>query len=188
MICERYFSFIAIASIGFLKWFTIDFLHFNSCILPSIIRHILLHRGIRGMIHGMTWPWFGHSSLNHNENMPYPVWKCLPYRSPHPLNCFKQQKPTGTRWNHLSTGTWFVFWSRSLVDKADHTYEVELTKKKSSIRILEHLEHKTHTLTQNIQAKNTPEKICGHSGWPNRRTSCLLNSNRAYSNHELLEI
>ena len=22
-----------------------------------------------------------HSSLNHNENMPYPIWKCLPYGS-----------------------------------------------------------------------------------------------------------
>ena len=67
MICGRRFSFITIASIGFLKWFTTDFVHFNACILPSIIRHILLHRGIRGMIRGMVWPWFGHSSLNHNE-------------------------------------------------------------------------------------------------------------------------
>ena len=68
MICGRLLSFITIASIRFLKWFTSDLLHFNSCILPSIIRHILLHRGIRGMIRGMVWPWFGHSSLNHNEH------------------------------------------------------------------------------------------------------------------------
>ena len=68
MICGRHFSFITIASIRFLKWFTTDFLHFNACILPSIIRHIMLHRGIRGMISGMVWPWFGHSSLNHNEH------------------------------------------------------------------------------------------------------------------------
>ena len=47
VISGRRLSFITIASIGFLKWFTTDFLHFNSCILPSIIRHILLHHGIR---------------------------------------------------------------------------------------------------------------------------------------------
>ena len=68
MICGRHFPFITIASIGFLKWFTTDFLHFKVCILPKIIRHILLHRGIRGMIRGMVWPWFGHSSLSHNEH------------------------------------------------------------------------------------------------------------------------
>ena len=67
VICGRRVSFITIASIGFLKWFTTEFLHFSSCILPSIIRHILLHRGLRSMIRCMAWPWFGHSSLNHNE-------------------------------------------------------------------------------------------------------------------------
>ena len=28
-----------------------------------------------------VWP---YASLNHNEIMPYPVWKCVPYRSTHP--------------------------------------------------------------------------------------------------------
>ena len=55
MICGRHFSFITIASIGFLKCFTTDFLHFKVCILPSIIRHILLHRGIRGTAIFVYW-------------------------------------------------------------------------------------------------------------------------------------
>ena len=28
-----------------------------------------------------------HTSGNHNENMPYPVWQCMPYGSPQPPYC-----------------------------------------------------------------------------------------------------
>ena len=44
---------------------------------------------MRSMMVSLVWPWFGYSSLNHNENMPYPVsvWKCLPHRSPQPVYC-----------------------------------------------------------------------------------------------------
>ena len=87
MICGRHFSFITIASIGFLKWFTTDFVHFNACILPSIIRHILLYAVWYGV-------WFDPDlviahwiTMNMPYHMPYPVWKCLPYRSTHPLYC-----------------------------------------------------------------------------------------------------
>ena len=85
MICGRRFSFITVASIGFLKWFTTDFLHFNGCILPSIIRHILLYAVWYGVWFGPDFVIAHWITMNMPYHMPYPVWKCLPYRNTHPL-------------------------------------------------------------------------------------------------------
>ena len=43
--------------------------------------------GIRHVFIVIQWT-MSHSSLNHNENMPYPVWKCLPYVSAQALYYF----------------------------------------------------------------------------------------------------
>ena len=67
MICGRRFSFITIASIDFWNDLQLIFLHFNACILPSIIRHIVVYAVWYGVWFLIVWPWFGHSSLNHNE-------------------------------------------------------------------------------------------------------------------------
>ena len=67
MICGRRFSFITIASIDFWSDLQLIFLHFNACILPSIIRHAVVYAVWYGVWFLMVWPWFGHSSLNHNE-------------------------------------------------------------------------------------------------------------------------
>ena len=67
MICGRRFSFITIASIDFWSDLQLIFLHFNACILPSIIRHTVVYAVWYGVWFLMVWPWFGHSSLNHNE-------------------------------------------------------------------------------------------------------------------------
>ena len=40
--------------------------------------------GIRHVFIVIQWT-MSHSSLNHNENMPYPVWKCLLYGISHHL-------------------------------------------------------------------------------------------------------
>ena len=37
--------------------------------------------GIRYAFIAIQWI-LSHSSINHNENLPYPVWKCLPYGIP----------------------------------------------------------------------------------------------------------
>ena len=67
MICGRRFSFITIASIDFWNDLQMIFLHFITCILPSIIRHTVVYAVWYGVWFLMVWPWFGHSSLNHNE-------------------------------------------------------------------------------------------------------------------------
>ena len=67
MICGRRFSFITIASIDFWSDLQLIFLYFNACILPSIIRHTVAYAVWYGVWFLMVWPWFGHSSLNHNE-------------------------------------------------------------------------------------------------------------------------
>ena len=75
MICGRRFSFITIASIDFWSdlqlffflFFFFFFLHLNACILPSIICHTVVFAVWYGVLFLMVWPWFGHSSLNHNE-------------------------------------------------------------------------------------------------------------------------
>ena len=160
------------------------FLHFNSCILPSIIRHILLHRGIRGIIRGMAWPVFSHSSLNHNENMPYPVWKRLSYRSPHPLYCFKQQKPAVSRRNHLSTGGLCFevvpWWIRLIILMKLSIYEIIHSYTRTFWNI------RTHTDTKHSSRKYPRKK--SEDIPVDRRTSCLPNSNMAYSNNDLPEI
>ena len=68
MICGRRFSFITIASIDFWSDLQLIFLHFIACILPSIIRHTVVYAVWYGVWSLMVWPWFGHSSMNHNEH------------------------------------------------------------------------------------------------------------------------
>ena len=63
----RRFSFITIASIDFWSDLELISLHFNACILPRIIRHTVVYAVWYGVWFLMVWPWFGHSSLNHNE-------------------------------------------------------------------------------------------------------------------------
>ena len=88
MICGRRFSFITIASIDFWSDLQLIFLHFNACILPSIIRHTVVYAVWYGVWFLMVWPWFGHSSLNHNEyavSSAVSRMKMPPYGSTHPL-------------------------------------------------------------------------------------------------------
>ena len=74
VICGRRFSFITVASIDFLSDLQLIFWNFNACILPSIIRHTVVYAVWYGVWFLMVWPWFGHSSLNHNEHA---VWHAV---------------------------------------------------------------------------------------------------------------
>ena len=50
--------------------------------MPTLVRRTFSY-GIRHVSIVIHWT-MTHSSLNHNENMPYPVWKWPLYGSPHP--------------------------------------------------------------------------------------------------------
>ena len=57
--------------------------HWEGCGLPYGIRSEISYVFIV-----VQWT-ISHSSLNHNESIPYPVWKCLPYGSSQLLNVIR---------------------------------------------------------------------------------------------------
>ena len=67
MICGRRFSFITIASIDF--WSDLQLIFCISMHAFCRVSYAILWytRYAYGVWFLMVWPWFGHSSLNHNE-------------------------------------------------------------------------------------------------------------------------
>ena len=63
-------------------WFAFDLLTIER--LRTLVRQAFSY----GILHAfivIQWT-VTHSSVNHNENTPFPVWKCTPYGSPQPPN------------------------------------------------------------------------------------------------------
>ena len=118
MICGRRLSFITIASIGFFKWFTTDFcisIHAFCRVSYAIFCYTVVYA-----------VWYGVWSdydlvIAHwiTMNMPYPVWKCLPYGSTHPPywldSSFRHERQTSSEW--LNFFIWLPVWRSPVVSR-----------------------------------------------------------------------
>ena len=116
VICGRRFSFITIASIDFWSDLQLIFWNFNACILPSIIRHTVVYAVWYGVWFLMVWPWFGHSSLNHNEHA---VWHAVSRMKMPPVrehaSSLWYQKPDV--WTTEDTPPMYVWWVRRGINR-----------------------------------------------------------------------